>query len=348
MSDEILLKKNQTLKDQQQKSKESLNKLVIVSIVCTVFMIIELIGGYMADSIAIMSDAAHMLSDLLGFIISIFSIIIASRKSNTKMTYGYHRAEVIGALTSIVIIWGLTFWLIAESIERISNPVKVNGTIMLITAVLGLLFNIAMAFILAANNIYHDHAHEQEGEQAPKKATKIRHNKMVVEEENINVRAALVHVIGDAVQNVGIIIASLVIFFYPELAVADSICTLIFAVIVMFTTFKIVGECLEIIMESGEHLSAKYQAVTEDLKALKEEGKILGYHDWHFWNLSAGKTLCSGHINCANGQTDEVLKIVAEVLKMKHGLRHCAIQVENEDNYKNGFCKQDIHEEFDV
>ena len=93
-----------------------MKKLLIVSILCISFMIIEIIGGALAHSMAIMTDAAHLLSDFSGFLISIFSIWIGTRPASNNMSYGYHRAEIIGALGSVMLIWGLTLWLIWEAI----------------------------------------------------------------------------------------------------------------------------------------------------------------------------------------------------------------------------------------
>jgi len=90
-------------------------------------MICELVGGYMANSIAIMSDAAHLLSDLLGFAMSIISILIGSRASTKILTYGYQRAEVLGAMTSIILIWILTAWLLFEAVDRLIHDPVVDG-----------------------------------------------------------------------------------------------------------------------------------------------------------------------------------------------------------------------------
>lgn len=137
----------------RKKNEETLKKLWTVCIICTIFMIIEVIGGYLASSIAIMSDAAHLLSDLSGFFISIISIYISQREADKTMSFGYHRAEVIGALVSINIIWGLTFWLLYEASKRIIYREEVNGLIMLVTAVVGFIFNIIMGLVLLRNGI---------------------------------------------------------------------------------------------------------------------------------------------------------------------------------------------------
>ena len=124
-------------------------------------MAIEVTGGYLANSIAIMSDAAHLLSDFLGFIIS----IVSRRGATHQMSFGYHRAEVIGALVSVTLIWGLTIWLLYEATYSISHRSDVNGLIMLITAVIGFLFNIVMGLVLAYEGIDHKlHHHHDHGE----------------------------------------------------------------------------------------------------------------------------------------------------------------------------------------
>ena len=116
-------------------------------------MIIEIIGGYLASSIAIMSDAAHLLSDLLGFMISIVSIYISRRKSNNKVSNGNKRCEVIGALISINFIWAITFFQLYLATLRLINKKKVNGFYMLVTAVIGFIFNILMGYILLRQGI---------------------------------------------------------------------------------------------------------------------------------------------------------------------------------------------------
>ena len=116
-------------------------------------MTIEFIGGYIAGSLAVMTDAAHLLSDLAGFLISMFSLFIATRPANPSLTYGYHRSEVIGALSSILIIWVLTIWLITEAIDRIFHPREIIGLVMMGIATCGLIFNIIMSQVLAYNPV---------------------------------------------------------------------------------------------------------------------------------------------------------------------------------------------------
>lgn len=123
-------------------NKKAERKLLIVSVVSVFFIVAQLIGGYLAKSIAIFTDSAHLASDLVGFAISIISLKMAQRPASKALSFGYHRAEVIGTLVSIIFIWGLTIWLIYEATSRILYPEKVNSLTMLIVAVMGLGFNL--------------------------------------------------------------------------------------------------------------------------------------------------------------------------------------------------------------
>ena len=128
-------------------------KLKIISSVCFTFMTIEFIFGYIAGSLAIISDATHLLSDLAGFLISLFSLIVALKPADKNFTFGYHRFEVLGALASILIIWALTVWLLIEAVYRIKHPNPIVGLIMVCIAAGSLVFNIIMNRILAYNPV---------------------------------------------------------------------------------------------------------------------------------------------------------------------------------------------------
>ena len=134
--------------DQQSKARRACNKLVLVSIVSFVFCGVEAVGGTLSGSLAILCDAAHQLSDVAGFVISFLAIYLTRKPATMKNTYGYHRADVIGALGSIIIIWGLLIWLLSEAVRRILNPEEIDGTIMLATAIFGLGCNLLNLFVL--------------------------------------------------------------------------------------------------------------------------------------------------------------------------------------------------------
>ena len=299
-------------KDSKKKSaKQSMRKLVMVSILCAVFMLAELIGGILANSLAVMSDSAHMFSDLMGFAISMASLWIAGRPASIEMSYGYHRAEVIGALGSMALIWGLTIWLVYEAVERVMTLENVDGLLMLLTAVLGLVINIVMAKVLHGHSHGHSHAHdhghshahdhghshahdhhEHKGkheEEAETHTTFIRlealdnpeggcksptHTLSTAYEpinlqnmEDVNLKAAALHVLGDLLQSVGVTIAATLIYINPNWRIADPICTFIFSLIVLCTTIPIAKECVSVLME-GVPYELDLPSIENDLRSV--------------------------------------------------------------------------------
>ena len=340
---------NEDLYKKQQ--DEAIKKLTWVCVICTIFMIIEIIGGYLANSIAIMSDAAHLLSDLLGFIISIISIYISRKVAKNHMSYGYHRAEIIGALVSIVLIWALTIWLLYEATLRIINTPQVDGLIMIIIAVIGFSFNVIMGVVLAKSGVPHshglhshghDHEHEHEHEHEHQRDSSDEEIALHDEDEhehkntNVNLRASFIHVLGDALQNVGVLIAGVIIFLFPRFSIADPICTYIFSIIVGLTTIRILKDCIFVLME-GSPVDIDIEELEKDLKEIKGVKEI---HDLHVWSLSMGKISLSCHICCDDPQ--KTLKKAKKMIAKKYKIDHITIQVE--DNNQNKIsCKNDLH-----
>ena len=138
----------------ERSNSSAMRQLLIACFVSMFFIIVQVIGGYMAQSIAIFTDSAHLASDMIGFAISILSLKCAQKPADRDLSYGYHRSEIVGTLVSIIFIWGLTIWLVYEATLRVITPQPVLGGIMLFVAVLGLIFNIIQMKILD-----HDHYH---------------------------------------------------------------------------------------------------------------------------------------------------------------------------------------------
>ena len=355
--DSSFAEKNAKLFRKQQ--DKAIRKLIWVCVICTIFMIIEIIGGYLANSIAIMSDAAHLLSDLLGFLISIISIYISRKVAKNNMSYGYHRAEIIGALVSIVLIWALTLWLLYEATLRIITPPLVDGFIMIIVSIIGFSFNVIMGIVLAKSGVAHshglkkcdhdhDHEHEHNHEHEHEHEHDHEHNsdeeiRLHTEDENenknsnVNLRASFIHILGDALQNIGVFIAGIIIYFLPRYSIADPVCTYIFSIIVGFTTINILKDCIFVLME-GSPVDIDIEELESDLREIKGVKEI---HDLHVWSLSIGKTSLSCHICCDNPQ--KTLKKAKKMIQKKYKIDHITIQVEENNNMNQLSCKNDIH-----
>ena len=224
-------------------SLKARKQLCVATVLCSIFVAGEVVGGYLSGSLAIMGDAAHMFSDLASFGVSLIVLWISDRKATKSMTFGYHRAEALGALATLCIIWYVTGILVYLAVKRIHDQdFEIHDTTMLIVASAAVAFNILLGFTLhgACGQLHgHNHSHglgggghhhSHGGEAAHQDSDTSR---------QINIRAALIHVLGDLLQSIGVLISSLLIKFFGEsYKIADPICTLIFAVIVVRTIFR--------------------------------------------------------------------------------------------------------------
>ena len=317
----------------REENKAAISKLVKICCFCFTFMTIEFIGGYIAGSLAVMTDAAHLLSDLAGFLISMFSLFIATRPANPSLTYGYHRSEVIGALSSILIIWVLTIWLITEAIDRIFHPREIIGLVMMGIATCGL-------------KDYNENEIQEDLQSPLLEGEEYNENEKNKTDANPVIRAAYIHIIGDMIQSLGVLIAAVTIYLlqdtHPGIRIFDPICTFIFAIIVLCTTIPVSSDCLNVLMEAAPK--------NIDIKRLYYElQKVVGVvnvHDIHIWNISIGRPSISLHI--LSDLPQKTLE-QATLLCKKYGIHHCTIQVEDNTQIKRlSFIACDHEHENDI
>lgn len=305
---------------QEGMDKKARRKLVIASVLCVVFMIGEIIGGWMSNSLAIATDAAHLLTDFASFMISLFAIYMASKPRSQRMSFGWHRAEVLGAVVSVLMIWVVTGILFYMAVQRvISADYEIDAKIMLITSGVGVLVNIVMGCSL------HQHGHTHGGGGGS-------HS----HEDNINVRAAFIHVVGDFLQSVGVFIAALVIYFYPTWIIIDPICTFVFSLLVLATTIKILKDTLSVLLEATPP-GISYELVRDTF--LSVDG-IRQIHNLRIWSLSTDKAALSAHLAVERGfGTQAVLADATKKIRDRYNLYEMTLQVEEYQTQMNG-CDQ--------
>ncbi|KAA8582878.1 hypothetical protein FQN60_015424 [Etheostoma spectabile] len=277
-------------------------KLCIASAVCLVFMIGEVIGGYLAHSLAIMTDAAHLLTDFGSMMVSLFSLWISSRQPTKTMNFGWHRSEILGAFVSVISIWIVTGALVYLAIERIvRNDYEIDGHVMLVTSGCAVIVNIIMAYILHHSTTFHAHGggyHQiDEGGQSP-----VAHghsHTLLGGHSNTSVRAAFIHVVGDLLQSVGVMVAAIIIYLRPEYKVADPICS---------------------------PKGIEFNSVKEVLLSVKA---VKSMHSLHLWALTLGQALVSVHLAIEEGaDAQSVLQEATHLLNTKFGFHSITIQVE--------------------
>ncbi|XP_030628372.1 zinc transporter 2 [Chanos chanos] len=303
-------------------------KLYIASMVCLVFMIGEVIGGYLAHSLAIMTDAAHLLTDFGSMMVSLFSLWISSRPPTKTMNFGWHRSEILGALASVLSIWIVTGVLVYLAIERIvRNDYEIEGHVMLITSGCAVVVNIIMAYILHHSTNFHSHGsgYHKIDEDGLSPIGHGHSHSLLGAHGNTSVRAAFIHVLGDLLQSVGVMVAATIIYFRPEYKVADPICTFLFSVFVLGTTVTILRDVFRILME-GAPKGIEFNSVKEVLLSLKA---VKAMHSLRLWALTVGQTLLSVHVAIEeNADPQSVLKEATELLQTKFGFYSTTIQIE--------------------
>ncbi|SAM06135.1 hypothetical protein [Absidia glauca] len=330
-------------------SSSTKKKLWFATGLALVFFATELVAGYLANSLALFSDAFHLLSDVVSFLVALVAIYLAEKPPTSRHTYGFHRAEVIAALVSVITIWILTAFLVREAIERIKSPQPIDAKLMCITASIGVVINIILAYVLGGHHHGHshdeDHSHEghshshsdHDEETSAALPDQHQHKK----EANINLRAAALHVIGDLLASIGILISSIVLLVNPKLTIVDPICTFIFSLLVLYTTYHLVKDSLAVLMEGvPRHIQPE-----QIEKSLLQVPGVVAVHDLHVWVLSPGKSSLTAHISIerdAFNRYDEILTKSQRIICDMYGVHHSTLQIESDQSNFQNHCRPQI------
>ncbi|XP_041082287.1 zinc transporter 4-like isoform X1 [Polyodon spathula] len=317
-----------TKKKEQFKQKKVKKKLAFAAILYFLFMIGELIGGYVANSLAIMTDALHMLTDLIAIVVSLLALWLSAKPPTKRFTFGLHRLEVISAVVSVLLIYILAAVLLYEAVQRtIHQDFDIDGDVMLITAAVGVAVNLIMGFILNQTGHLHSHSHgtSQHATSSGQGGHGHSHGKS---HGSLAVRAAFIHALGDLVQSVGVLVAAYIIRFKPEYKIADPICTYVFSVLVLFTTLRIMWDTGIIVLEGvPKHLDVT--SIKEDLLKLED---VYSVDDLNVWALTAGKTAAVVHLQLipdSSTKWEEVQSKARLLLLNTYGMYKCTIQVQS-------------------
>ncbi|XP_074558957.1 metal tolerance protein 1-like [Curcuma longa] len=328
----------------------SMRKLLIAVILCIIFMAVEVVGGIKANSLAILTDATHLLSDVAAFAISLFSIWASGWEATPRQSYGFFRIEILGALVSIQLIWLLTGILVYEAIARLIHDTgEVQGILMFGVAAFGLLVNIIMAVLLGHEHGHeghnhshgrhedshseHDHDHSAAGVvdsgDEDKFLIHAKHDKDKDKDKrrNINVHGAYLHVLGDSIQSVGVMIGGAIIWWKPEWKTIDMACTLFFSIIVLITTIKMLRDILEVLMES----TPRQIDATKLETGLCQLDGVVAVHELHIWAITVGKVLLACHVTIApEADADLILDTVIGYIRREYNISHVTIQIERQ------------------
>ena len=294
--------------DLREASKRS---LILALILICGYMVVEIIGGVLSGSLALLADAGHMLTDAASIGLALAAMHFATRAASARRTFGYHRLEILAALVNALALGGISVWVIIEAYDRFANLPEVEGGLMLAVGSIGLVVNVAAAWILHGS---------------------VKHS--------INVEGAFQHVIADLLGSVAVVVSGLLIWAFGW-HLADPILSVLIGIVILFNTWRLLAKVVHVLLEGApEHI---------DLHALcrriEEVEGVAVIHDVHCWTLAPGYDALSAHVMVEPGfrervgHNDDLLNRLRDIAYNEFNIQHVTIQIEN--SAEN--CNEDHH-----
>lgn len=271
-------------------------RFLAVTLLNVLITVVEIIGGLISGSLALLSDAFHNMGDSFSIILGYFAQQIGGRPETRKSTYGYRRAEILSALTNSLLLVIIVIFLIGEAIQRLSHPQHINGTIMMVVAIVGLVANFLSAALL------HSGSHD-----------------------NLNVKATYLHVLSDALSSVAVIIGGIILIFV-NVPWLDPLLTIAVAIYIAYESLPIINQTIRILMQSSPDLD--YEAIAKDLTSIDGVDAV---HHVHAWMIDEHHIIFSAHLNCEDkplSQIEQIYSQVEKLLREKYGICHITLQAE--------------------
>ncbi len=276
-------------------------RLYLVLAIAVGYFALELVAGWLTNSLALLSDAIHMLTDIAAICLSLLTLWISARPANQGKTFGYLRAEILGALLNGLFLWLLVAFIWIEAFARLRHPEHVHGLGVMAVAVVGIVVNSLAAWITA---------------EAP--ASRGR--------RGIAVRAVFVHVISDLIGSIGVLVAGALVYFTGAWQ-ADPAVSILIGALVLYSSWGLVREGVDILMESvPEHIDLG--RLRDDLLAVEGAEEV---HDLHVWCLSSRQFALAAHcVVRADIDQDLVLHQMSEMLRANFNIHHMTVQLERD------------------
>ncbi len=289
------------------------NRFILSIGITSLILVAEVLGGLWTGSLALLSDSAHVFMDIFALALSFFALRLSARPADDRHTYGYHRLEVFAALIN-----GLTLVMIAvgiwwEALNRLNDPQPIRSLEMLIIAAIGLLANLAVAFILGSHNHSAgepEHAHEHDHTA-----------------EDLNLHSAFLHVVGDAVSSVGVILAAVLIALTNQQWI-DPLVSLLIGALIAFSAYRVSRKSLHILIEGvPENIS-----LPKVQNTIQQTLGVSGVHELHVWNICSGHVALSAHVTLVTAQTENnfLREEIRTALQQQFGIEHTTLQFETE------------------
>ena len=285
-------------KDHSHSHGSNRRRLTVVLGLTFLYMLAEAIGGFLTNSLALLSDAGHMLADVASLMLALLALWFAARPVTTRKTYGYYRMEILAALANGAAMVVISLLISYEAIHRIKTPESVKGFEVTLIALGGLAVNAISAFVLHSAS-----------------------------RENLNMRGAFLHVMGDALGSVGAIVAGVLIWRWGW-AVADPLISIAMCLLIIYSSWQLIRESVNILLE-GTPSHINIRAVVD---AMHTVSGVTDVHDLHVWTISSGMEALSAHVTIEPDVAHrEVLEALQSQLRAGFNISHVTIQIESPD-----------------
>lgn len=278
--------------------KQNARRLKLVLLLVVVYMIAEVIGGVLTNSLALLADAGHMLSDAAALGLSLFAMWVARKPATPSHTYGFYRTEILAALVNGATLVAISIFVFVEAFQRIGDPPEVQGSLMMAIAVGGLFINLIGLKVLHGGK-----------------------------SESLNVHGAWLHVLTDALGSVGAIVAGALIWAFGW-NWADPVASIVIGVLVLYSSWSLLRETGSVLMEGAPG----DLDVDEIRSAIWKIDGVESVHDLHVWTITSGMVALSAHVTTCDHPTDgSLLAEIRRVLHDNFGIHHVTVQIEPED-----------------
>ena len=288
----------------------SKRSLTIALILISGFMMAEVVGGVVSGSLALLSDAGHMVTDAMSIALALFAMRVAERPPSAERTFGYRRAEVLAAMLNALSLWVIAAWVVVEAFHRIQDVPDIEGGLMLVVGVLGLVVNVAAAWVLHRSS-----------------------------KHSVNVEGALRHVMADLLGSVGVVISGIIIVTLGW-TIVDPILSMVIALLVGHSSWRLTIKVFKVLLEGvPDHIDV-YKLCSD----IEEVKGVTVIHDVHVWTISSGLEALTAHVlidPSYTGDREALLRQLKQIAHQAHGLDHVTIQVE--DTLEG--CVEDHHVE---
>jgi cobalt-zinc-cadmium efflux system protein len=269
------------------------------------FTIVEVVGGILSNSLALLSDSAHMISDVIALALSMTAVYLASRQPNARYTFGYLRFEIIASFLNGLALVVIAAGIFVEGIRRFFNPEDIDFQLMLVIAGIGLVVNLVLTLVL---------------------------HRSTKEEENLNVRSALWHFFGDLLSSIGVIVSAVLIYVTGQVWF-DPLISLVIGIIIFTGGSKIIRESYLILMES---VPDRFN-LDDIRRTIREIEGVEDVHETHLWAISTDHYSLTAHVFADDKiQPHCIILGITETLKQKYGIEHVTIQIENANIHPHG------------